>query len=86
MHSGVEQTKADLEAAIEHNVEDASEANTTRKRDAATEIGTLRQEFIATFQELETAADLKKTEFQQWTAGFRIEVRGEFLRQGGAAE
>ena len=85
MHSGIEQTKRGLEEIMKHNDQEAPKATATLRRDAPIEIGTPRQERIAKFQELETAADLKKTEFQQWTAGFCIVVRDEILRQGGSA-
>ena len=85
VHSGVEQMKRDTEAAIKHNDDVASEANATLRRDAATETGTFRQELVAKIQELENAVDIMtkniQAENQQWMAGFRIEVRDEFLRQ-----
>ena len=49
------------------------------------EIDKLRTDLISKFRELEAAAELKKTELQAGTPGFRIEVRDEFIRQGGVA-
>ena len=77
--------KADLESTIRINDEGASLANPELRSDAANEIGKLRKELVDKFGELGAQAELKKTELQAWTAGFRIEVRDEFIRQGGAA-
>ena len=76
---------AELESTIRMNDEDASTANQSLRRDAAQEIEKLRKELIAKFEELEAQAELKKTELQAWTAGFRIEALDEFIRQGGVA-
>ena len=85
MFKGVEALKADLESKIRISDEEASLANQSLRADAAQEIGKLRKELIDKFGELEAQAELKKTELQAWTAGFRIEVRDEFIRQGGVA-
>ena len=64
-HAGIEVMTKQLEETIEHNHQEASRANETLGRDAATEIGKLQLELIAKFGVLEAAAELKKTELQQ---------------------
>ena len=85
MFKGIEVLKTDLEAWIKLNDEEAVTANQSLRSDAAQEIQNLRKELVDKFGELEAQAELKKTELQAWTAGFRIEVRDEFIRQGGVA-
>ena len=85
MFKGVEALKADLESKMRVNDEGVSLANEALRKDAADEIGRLRKELVDKFGELEAQAELKKMELQAWTAGFRIEVRDEFVRQGGVA-
>ena len=81
----VEAKKKDLESTIQINDQEATTANQSLRRDAAQEIEELRTELISKFGELEAQAELKKSKLQAWTAGFRIEVRDEFIRQGGVA-
>ena len=79
MFKGVGALKADLESKIRVNDGGASLANEALRKDAADEIGRLRKELVDKFGELEAQAELKKAELQAWTAGFRIEVRDEFV-------